>query len=115
MPLNDAGRRSLFFSFSKKVWCMQDLAATLSKMLECKPTMVIIITSRTLAHLVNVQVHTEAMKPLTSEDAERLMRLVRPQTSQESAARLAELCANIPYALRLVGDSISESTTAEVF
>ncbi|KAL0032791.1 hypothetical protein WJX79_010493 [Trebouxia sp. C0005] len=90
-----------------------DLAATLSKMLECKPMMVIIITSRTLAHLVNVQVHTEAMKPLTSEVAERLMRLVTPQTSPESAAMLAKSCANIPYALRLVGDSISESTTAE--
>jgi hypothetical protein len=93
---------------------VQVLAATLSKMLDCKPTMVIIITSRTLAHLLNVQVHTEAMKPLTSEDAEKLMRLVTPHTSQESAAMLAKLCANIPYALRLVGDSISESTTAKV-
>ena len=76
--------------------------------------MVIIITSRVLARFVNVQVHTECMQPLAPDDAEKLMLLASPHTSHESAAALAKLCANIPYALRLVGDSISDFTTAEV-
>ena len=93
---------------------MQVIGAALAKLLECMPTMVIIITSRVIARFVDLQIHTEAMKPLTPADAEKLMCLVSPHTSQESAAMLAKQCANIPYALRLVGDSISEFTTAEV-
>ena len=93
---------------------MQVLGAALAKLLECMPTMVITITSRVVARFVDLQVHTEAMKPLTPEDAAKLMCLVSPNTSQESAAMLAKQCANIPYAVRLIGDSISEFTTAEV-
>ena len=93
---------------------MQVLGAALAKLLECMPTMVIIITSRVVARFVDFQIHTEVMKSLTPADAEKLMCLVSPNTSQESAAMLAKQCANIPYALRLVGDCISEFTTAEV-
>ena len=94
--------------------CLQVMGAALAKVIECMPTMVIIITYSVLARFVNIQVHTESMKPLSPEDAERLMLLISPQTCQESAAMLARQCANIPYALRLVGDSISDFTTAEV-
>lgn len=93
---------------------MQVLGAALTKLLECLPTMVIVITSRTFACFVELPIHSVPMMPLAPEDAEELIRLVSPSTSQGAAVMLAKQCANIPYALRLVGDTISEFTTAEV-
>ncbi len=87
---------------------MQVLQDALKKLLDCVPSLVVIITSRIAPQFLKLasKIQLVPMKGLTTQDACELLCSVSPEISQASAQLLAVECGKIPYALSLIGKSM---------
>ena len=87
---------------------MQIIEASLKKILQCVPSMIMVITSRTTPQFLKLalKIQRVPMKGLAAEDAHELLCLVSPDISPGLAEELANECGRIPYALSLLGKGI---------
>ena len=93
---------------SVRVLQVVEFEAALTKILECVPAMIVVITSRETPQFLKLvpNIHLVRMTGLSAKDAHELLCLLSPGITPVAAELLAAECGHIPYAISLIGKSM---------